>query len=93
MDYRRGIDVSYHQGNIDWASVKASGVEFAMLRAGYGQGNIDKKFHEYAKECTRLGIPFGVYWFSYAYNPTMAHTGERAVRLQGRGGVASRPIR
>lgn len=41
MDYRRGIDVSYHQGNIDWASVKASGVEFAMLRAGYGQGNID----------------------------------------------------
>lgn len=74
MDYRRGIDVSYHQGNIDWEKVKASGVEFAMLRAGYGQGNIDKKFHEYAKECTRLGIPFGVYWFSYAYNPTMAHT-------------------
>ena len=66
MDYRRGIDVSYHQGDIDWASVKASGVEFAMLRAGYGQGNIDEKFHEYAKECTRLGIPFGVYWFSYA---------------------------
>lgn len=71
---KKGIDVSYHQGDIDWASVKASGIEFAMLRAGYGQGNIDEKFHEYAKECTRLGIPFGVYWFSYAYNTTMAHT-------------------
>ena len=52
---KKGIDVSYHQGDIDWASVKASGIEFAMLRAGYGQGNIDEKFHEYAKECTRLG--------------------------------------
>lgn len=72
MDYKKGIDVSQWQGRIDWEQVKASGVEFAMLRAGYGKGNVDPKFHEYAGECTRLGIPFGVYWFSYAYTEAMA---------------------
>ena len=67
-----GIDVSKWQGTIDWERVKAAGIEFAMLRAGYGAGNIDPQFERSAKECTRLGIPFGVYWFSYAYTPEMA---------------------
>ena len=66
MEYKRGIDVSFWQGELDWAKLKADGVEFAMLRAGYGQSNVDKQFHRNAQECTRLGIPFGVYWFSYA---------------------------
>ena len=70
--YKKGIDVSRWQGAIDWEKVKADGVEFAMLRAGYGQGNIDAQFERNAGECTRLGIPFGVYWFSYAYTPAMA---------------------
>lgn len=69
---KKGIDVSKWQGTINWESVKAAGVEFAMLRAGYGQGNIDAQFERNASECTRLGIPFGVYWFSYAYTPEMA---------------------
>ena len=43
-----------------------------MLRAGYGQGNVDPKFGRNASECERLGIPFGIYWFSYAYTPEMA---------------------
>ena len=64
----KGIDVSKWQAEIDWERAKAGGVEFAMLRAGYGQGNIDDKFKRNADECTWLGIPFGVYWFSYAYN-------------------------
>lgn len=72
VNYRKGIDVSKHQGTIDWEKVKASGVEFAMLRAGYGQNNIDEQFERNADECTRLGIPFGVYWFSYAYTPELA---------------------
>lgn len=70
--YKKGIDVSRWQGAIDWEKVKADGVEFAMLRAGYGQGNIDAQFERNAGECTRLGIPFGVYWFSYAYTEAMA---------------------
>lgn len=66
MEYRRGIDVSHHQGVLDWEKLKADGVEFAMLRAGYGQSTTDTQFHRNAQECTRLGIAFGVYWFSYA---------------------------
>ncbi len=72
MEYRRGIDVSKWQGNIDWEKVKASGVEFAMLRAGYGRASADELFARNASECERLGIPYGVYWFSYAYTPEMA---------------------
>ena len=62
-----GIDVSQWQGDIDWASAKGD-IDFAIIRAGYGQNNIDPKWKRNADECTRLGIPFGVYWFSYAYN-------------------------
>lgn len=69
---KKGIDVSKWQGDIDWAKVKADGVEFAMLRAGYGKGNIDEKFKRNISECNRLGIPCGVYWFSYAYTEDMA---------------------
>lgn len=63
----RGIDVSFYQGTIDWPAVKASGIQFAILRAGYGLGNVDEQFNRNARECNGLGIPFGVYWFSYAY--------------------------
>ena len=68
----KGIDVSKWQAEIDWDKVKADGVEFAMLRAGYGQSGIDEQFERNAQECTRLGIPFGVYWFSYAYTTALA---------------------
>ena len=65
----KGIDVSYAQGKIDWEKVKASGkVDFAILRAGYGReySQVDKQFERNYSECKRLGIPCGVYWFSYA---------------------------
>lgn len=62
----KGIDVSKHQGQIDWPKVKAAGIRFAMIRAGYGKNNIDPQFERNITECNRLGIPCGVYWFSYA---------------------------
>ena len=68
---KRGIDVSEHQGLIHWEQVKPN-IDFAILRAGYGQNNPDKYFVHNATECSNLGIPFGVYWFSYALNPDMA---------------------
>ena len=77
MNYKHGIDVSYHQGVIDWDKVRQDGVDFAILRAGYGRNNIDKQFVRNAQECSRLGIPFGVYWFSYAYNVEMARAEAR----------------
>lgn len=67
-----GIDVSGYQGNIDWRKVKASGIQFAMLRAGYGVNTVDSEFERNAHGCMEEGIPFGVYWFSYAYTPEMA---------------------
>ena len=67
-----GIDVSRYQGAIDWNAVKNAGVQFAMLRAGYGNNNIDPRFRTNAAECNRLGIPCGAYWFSYALNIPMA---------------------
>lgn len=67
----KGIDVSEHQGRIDWEKVKDH-IDFAILRAGYGRNNIDKQFVRNIKECNRLGIPVGVYWFSYAYTVEMA---------------------
>ena len=68
----KGIDVSEHQGSIDWNQVKASGVQFAMIRGGYGKNNVDKYFHANAKGATVAGIPIGMYWFSYAYTVDMA---------------------
>lgn len=72
MSYRKGIDVSVYQGVIDWEKVKASGVECVMIRAGYGANGIDKHFKRNISECARLGIPCGVYWFSYALTAAMA---------------------
>ncbi len=60
------IDVSEHQGVIDWEQVKGN-IDGAILRAGYGsKGTPDKQFSRNAAECNRLGIPCGAYWFSYA---------------------------
>ena len=67
----KGIDVSEHQGRINWEQVKDH-VDFVMLRAGYGRNNIDKQFIRNIEECNRLCIPVGIYWFSYAWNTEMA---------------------
>lgn len=67
-----GIDVSEFQGNIDWEKVRKAGIQFAILRAGYGAGTIDLQFRKNAEGCSRVGIPFGAYWFSYACTPEMA---------------------
>lgn len=66
----KGIDVSHYQGNIDWDKVKPQ-IDFAILRMGLGDdipSQDDKQFERNCAECTRLGIPFAVYFFSYAVN-------------------------
>lgn len=62
------IDVSVHQGVIDWEKVKPH-IDGAIIRCGYGGDTTkqdDSQFKRNADECTRLGIPFGVYIYSYA---------------------------
>ncbi len=79
---RLGIDVSHHQGNIDWDAVAVGGYEFAILRIGYrgyGEEGIlkaDSKFEEYYSEAKRVGLDVGVYFFAQAVNEEEA--GEEA---------------
>ena len=65
----KGIDVSTHNGTIDWEQAKAAGLDFAIIRCGFGQDIVsqdDSQFARNASECERLGIPYGVYLYSYA---------------------------
>lgn len=68
MSALKGIDVSKHQGKINWDLV-APNIDFAIIRCGYGSDlthQDDKQFENNVKACQRLGIPFGVYLYSYA---------------------------
>ena len=69
-----GIDVSHHQGLIDWAAVKKAGVQFAILRAGFGReiSQKDGCFEENYVACKAAGIPVGAYWYSYATDTAAA---------------------
>ena len=66
------IDVSEHQGNINWKKVKADGVGTAVIRAGYGKNNLDTKAKKNIQGAIDAGIQVMVYWFSYAYTNAMA---------------------
>lgn len=63
-----GIDVSKHNGSIDWKNVKAQGIDFAIIRAGYGRfdNQKDERFEEYYRLAKKEGIKLGAYLYSYA---------------------------
>lgn len=75
---RMGVDVSEHQGTIDWAAAKADGVEFAIIRAGYrGYGEAgrlveDSCFRTNMDGALAAGVQVGVYFFSQAVTPEEA---------------------
>lgn len=69
----RIIDVSVHNGLIDWNKVIKDNVEGVVIRAGYGKGTIDGRFKSNIEGAIKAGIKYiGVYWFSYAYTLEMA---------------------
>ena len=73
----KGIDVSKHNGTIDWQKVKnSSSVDFAVLRAGYGKllSQKDQQFERNYAECRKYGIPCGTYWYSYAQSVSEIQT-------------------
>lgn len=72
MAYIKLLDVSHHNGNINWKKVKAAGYKYAIIRAGYGDGNVDKQYYNNIKNAIAAGIPVGIYWFSYAWTTEMA---------------------
>ncbi len=70
-DTKIGIDVSQWQGEIDWQKVKNAGVEFAFIRIGYqsgfgGEYVLDPYFQNNMQEASRIGLPVGTYFYSYA---------------------------
>lgn len=67
---KKTIDVSAYQNYVDWEKVKADGVEYVILRCGtgYPDNHVDARFVQNVTACNKLGIPVGVYWFSYATN-------------------------
>lgn len=91
-DYRLGIDVSHHQGAIDFSKVKQAGYEFAILRIGYRgygkEGKVcpDKQFETYYRNARDQGMDIGCYFFAQAINEQEAKEEAEFVieRLKGK---------
>ena len=88
----KGIDVSYHNGVIDWAKVKASGVDYAIIRCGYGMDleyQDDKQWFNNVEGCLNNGIPFGVYLYSHASDTSRASSeADHVLRLLNEAGLS-----
>ena len=72
-----GVDVSSHQGTVDWAKVAADGIDFVIIRCGgryYGSGKVfeDKQFKSNIQGALDAGLQVGVYFFSQAITPEEA---------------------
>lgn len=76
----KGIDVSTFQGEIDFRKVKKSGIQFAILRAGYGNSasQVDEFFENNYTNAKKSGLDVGAYWYSYAQNKSEAEQEARA---------------
>ena len=92
----QGIDVSEHNGTIDWQSVKDAGIDFAILRVGFAGdtngGRLDNYFRRNVSECERLGIPYGVYLYSYARNEDEAQAEARLMLSALKGHSPALPV-
>lgn len=80
----KGVDISYHNGTINFSKLKNS-VDFVIIRCGYGSdmtSQDDKKFEQYVKGCRDYNIPYGIYLYSYANTVAKAKSeGQHALRL------------
>ena len=70
----KGIDISTWQGNVDFNKVKAAGIDFAIIRTGYGSKGKDDKLDANVRGCEAVGLPYGFYHYSYARNEEEAKT-------------------
>jgi GH25 family lysozyme M1 (1,4-beta-N-acetylmuramidase) len=91
---KKGIDISYFQGNIDFKKVKTDGIDFIIPRCGYGKSNKDSKFSEYVAGALAAGIEVpGIYHFSYALNEENAREEARqAVKFAQEAGLPKETI-
>lgn len=68
LEVLNGVDISAWQEKVDWKKIKNDGIDFAILRAGYGKkaSQEDAYFATNFKNATAAGLPVGIYWYSYA---------------------------
>ena len=94
----QGIDVSGYQKDIDWQKVKDAGIDFAILKIGNINAHepdgwyTDSRFQRNLSECERLGIPYGVYAYSYAKNADDAVKGADHIIALLRGHNPTLPV-
>lgn len=90
----KGIDVSKHQGTIDWKKVKDDGIEFAIIRIGYGGSAPvkDEKFEENYKNARAVGIKVGAYLYSYANSQSDIDKEKASVKTWLNGRVLDLPF-
>lgn len=70
---QKGIDVSENNGRVNWQIVKNKGMEFAIIRLGYGSGHLDSEFYCNVNGALAAGLKIGIYYYSYALNTYGAH--------------------
>ncbi len=68
---KKGIDISHHQGDINFDKLKGN-IDFAMVRTSYGSFYEDRKYKENIEGLQKVGIPYGLYHFSYATSVSTA---------------------
>ena len=91
-----GLDLSEHNGNIDFNKIKNAGIEFVILRVGW-IGNlenhtIDKKFEEYYREAKAVGLQIGFYVYSYVISKSAMLSAIKWVKTQITGKTSEYPI-
>ena len=91
-----GIDVSVHNGNVDWSKVSKE-VDFAFIRVGYrgygsGKLNLDQKARYNMSQAQKYGVPFGVYMYSQAITPREARQEARFLLKHIKGYKVELPI-
>ena len=68
----KGIDVSEHNGVMNWTTVKNAGMDFAIIRLGFGNKHLDGSFYDNFNGAKMAGLKVGVYYYSYAMTPEEA---------------------
>lgn len=77
MKMLKGIDVSENNGYVDWNAVKAAGMDFAIIRLGFGNRHLDTNFYENVNGALAVGLKIGVYYYSYALDEPAARSEAR----------------
>jgi len=92
---KKGIDISDNNGHVDLSKAKAAGYDFVMIRCGYGSdltNQDDCRFEENVRDAESLGMPWGVYLYSYATNTNEAKSEVEHVKRLLKGKKPTMPI-